>query len=356
MKKALYLLAVGALALTACTSEEVKHEGIQSNAIKFNHVVNKDSRALDMNSFGKFFVYGYYTKDADLTTRFNIFTDTEVNKGSDGVWSSAINRYWIDGCTYSFYAYSCENKHIAPTYGGPSLGQNDGVFTLNYTCHAEGGQSHDLLFASATNILGKAKDNDAVPFQFKHILTKADLNFISEFPEGYNIEISNISISNFKNDGTFTAAKNPVSEGAPGSWGDVNFEEKAPNSFGLNTLKSAVTTAGGEPVVSSAVFLIPHHYGGQDNPVKIQFNIKVTNPTLPKDQQTILSNTLTGTWKPNWRMGTYYTYKIRLSGGAAGMDSITFGVSVDDWNEPQDDNKPEDIQISLDYQLTTIDE
>ena len=353
MKKTLLSLAVCAVALTGCTSQDVEEEGLQSNAISFRQVVNKDSRALNNSNFGLFYVYGYYTKAADLNTRFNIFTDTPVTKDPDGSWTSSINRYWIDGGVYSFYAYSCENLHVAPEYGGPSIGQSDGVFRLNYTSHSTGGNSHDLLFASATEIVGKETGNQPVPMQFKHILSKIDLSFVSEFPEGYEIEISNISISHFKNTGTFTANKKNVGDGTLGTWGSVGYEADQPNNFTINTVGNNKTTVGGTPIATSATFMIPYHYQVADNPVKIQFNIKVTNTDL---KQTVLSNTLTGTWHPNWRMGTQYTYTIRLSGGAAGMDQIKFGVGIDDWNNPMDDNKPETIDISLDYQLQSVSE
>lgn len=354
MKRHLLSLAVCALALAACTSEEVLNESPQSNTIKFRNVLNKDTRALTTSNFGLFYVYGYYTKGADLNTRFNIFTDTPVTKSGDD-WSSAINRYWIKDATYSFYAYSCENKHVAPEYGGPSIGQSDGVFRLNYTCHSENGLSHDLVFASATDVVGKESGNSPVSMQFKHILSKVNLCFVNDFPDGYEIEISNISISQFQNTGTFTAEKKSVSDGIIGSWSKVDYDSKSTNTFTLNTKGNSTATSEkdekGNPlysIVSSECYMIPCHYTTENNPVKIQFNIKVTNTEL---KQIVLSNVLTGTWHPNWRMGTQYTYTIRLTGGAAGMDEIKFGVGVDDWNDPKEDNNPETISISLDYKL-----
>ena len=356
MKKALLSFAICALALSACTSEDVLSEGPQSNAITFKNVVNKNSRALTSDNFGLFYVFGYYTKGADLNSRLNIFTDTPVTKSGND-WTSAINRYWIEGANYSFYAYSCENKHIAPDYGGPSIDKNDGTFRLNYTCHSEGGTSHDLVFASATDVVGKETGNEPVSLQFKHILSKVNLNFVSEFPEGYIVEISNISIENFQNTGTFTANKKSVSDGTIGAWANVDYDGKQPNKFTLNTKGNSTTTLNGTPVVTSECYMIPHHYdpaNSKDNPVKLQFNIKVTNPAI--GNQTVLSNTLVGSWHPNWRSGTQYTYTVRLSGGSAGMEEIKFGVGMIDWNNPDEDNRPEEIQIALDYQLSAVQE
>lgn len=347
MKRSFLTLVACALMLSACTSEDIINEGPQSNEITFRNVVDKNSRAMTSDNFGLFYVFGYYTLGNDLNKRLNIFTDTPVTRSGND-WASAISRYWVEGANYSFYAYSCENKHIAPNYGGPSVDKVDGTFRINYTCHAEAGTTHDLIFASATDVLGKEVGNEPVPMQFKHILSKVDLSFISEFPEGYTVEISNISIENFQNTGTFTANKKSVSDGTLGSWGNVDYDMNLPNKFTLNTKGNSTTTVGAAPISTSECYMIPHHYepsNSKDNPVKLQFNIKVINSA----NQTILSNTLVGSWHPNWRMGTQYTYTIRLTGGAAGMEEIKFGVGINDWNNPDEDNLPEDININIDF-------
>ncbi len=361
MKKNLLTFALSALALTACTSEDVIKEGLQSNAIQFRNVVNKNTRAIDSKNFNQFFVYGYYTKGADLNTRFSIFTNTPVSKATDG-WSSAISRYWVEGASYSFYAFSCENVSMSPKYGGPSVDQNDGTFRINYTCHTdELGNSHDLLFASQTGILGKAENNQPVPLQFKHLLSKVSLQFVSDFPEGYQVEITNISISDFENMGTFTANKNGNSEG---SWSGVKYDETNAKSFTLNALNGNNVTSSDKdaagnyikpPVETSSCFMIPNAYdpAGGDNPVNIHFNIRLINPNLASGNQTIASNTLVGSWHPKWRQGTQYVYTIHLSGNEAGMDKIRFDVGVSDWNNPDTDNTPEKINISFDYVLSS---
>lgn len=356
MKTTLLSLVACALALSACTSEDMLSVGPQSNAITFKNVVNKNSRAIDSDNFSKFFVYGYYIKGNDLNTRFSIFTDTQVTKSGD-YWSSAINRYWVEGGTYSFYAFSCENMDIAGRYGGPSVGQTDGIFRINYTCHTDNdGNSHDLLFASATGIQGKYKDNEAVPLQFKHILSKVSLRFVSDFPEDYLVEVSDISISDFENMGTFVANTNG---GSDGSWTGVKYDDNNAKAFTLATTNGNTTASNKDaqgnyinpPIETTSCFMIPNNYdaAGGDNPVKIKFKIRLINPKLAEGSQTILSNTLVGSWHPKWRIGTHYVYSVHLTGTEAGMDKIEFNVSVSDWNEPADDNTPEKINISLDF-------
>ncbi|MDE6755034.1 MAG: fimbrillin family protein [Muribaculaceae bacterium] len=359
MKKILLSSLTCALALSACTSEDVLDESPQSNAITFKNVVSKNTKALDKESFNQFFAYGYYTKGNDLNTRFNIFTDTPVTKTGDG-WTSAISRYWVAGATYNFFVFSCENNDIAAKYGGASLGLNDGVFRINYTCHTDDGNSHDLLFASATGIEGLLKDNPPVPLDFKHILSKVSLRFVSDFPEGYQVEITDVSISDFENMGTFTASSNGGSEG---TWDAVKYDENNVNKFTLTALNGNITSSDRDaqgnyvlsPVETSSCFMIPNNYNagaGGDNPVKIKFKIRLFNPKLAAGNQTIASNTLVGSWHPKWRTGTHYVYTVHLSGNEAGMEKIAFNVGVNDWNAPGTDNTPETINITLDYVIS----
>ncbi|MDE6308863.1 MAG: fimbrillin family protein, partial [Muribaculaceae bacterium] len=64
MKKHFFYLAAGAFALTACTSEDVIDD-VQTtrNPIQFENVVNKMTRATDLNTsnFKQFNVFGFYT-------------------------------------------------------------------------------------------------------------------------------------------------------------------------------------------------------------------------------------------------------------------------------------------------------
>lgn len=357
MKKSLLTFAICALTLSSCTSVAIDDEGALSNTITFTNVVNKPSRAMDGATFNQFFINGYYTRGNDLNTRFNIFTDTQVSQ-IGGVWSSAISRFWVSGATYSFYAYSCENSKIDAKYGGPSVGMTDGIFRINYTCHSTGGSSHDLIFASATGIVGKESNNLPVPLAFKHILSKVSLQFVSDFPDGYKVEISDISISNFENMGTFVADQNKNSDGI---WDpqSIKYDDNNPKSFSLTTIGSNITGSGLDPVLTSACYMIPNNYNsgaGGDNPVIISFKIRLFNENLSSGNQTIVSNTLYGSWHPKWRMGTQYVYTIHLAGNEAGLDKIDFNVGLANWNDPEADNNPEQINISLDYQIATASE
>lgn len=62
---------------------------------------------------------------------------------------------------------------------------------------------HDLVFAKATDIAGKATGNEAVKFSFKHILSKLNVTFVNEYPADYELTISDVKVSNVRNKGKF---------------------------------------------------------------------------------------------------------------------------------------------------------
>lgn len=64
MKRSIFYFALSALALTACTSEDVKNDDVaKRSAIGFENVANKFSRVEDLTnvSLSQFNVFGYYT-------------------------------------------------------------------------------------------------------------------------------------------------------------------------------------------------------------------------------------------------------------------------------------------------------
>ncbi|MDE5786893.1 MAG: fimbrillin family protein, partial [Duncaniella sp.] len=122
MKNQFFFLALGAVALTACTSEEVVDVSVQSNAIGFENAVMKQSRAdaqvgdLTTDNLDKFMVYGYYTKEGQTANPIQVFGGDAVTKQNGG-WSYSGTRFWVPDATYSFFAYSCADVALDNNYG-----------------------------------------------------------------------------------------------------------------------------------------------------------------------------------------------------------------------------------------------
>lgn len=355
MKKSVFLLAAGAIALTACTQSEVVEEGVQSNVIAFKEVVGKNTRAIDNSNFTNFSVFGYYTKGTDKNTGVSVFNGDEVTKsgaGSSAKWEyTSTSRYWVEGGNYRFFAYSCDNNSVKSPDGTASMNlgnlrTGDPVFTIaDYICHtSENGDAHDLIVAYNNETTeAKAQGNGLVSMKFSHVLSRLNIEFESGFPAGYEIKISDIKLINYCDQGTY-------SYGADHVWSDQKRSKKSPE-FTFKTVGGNVAKADASPtkVTTDAAYVIPFAYMSAN--VKIQFAIDVTNPSLPADKQTILSTVLVGDWQPKWVSGTTYTYTVVISGDNTGMEKIEFTVNpetgVSGWATPGTDNQAQEIKFNV---------
>ncbi|MDE6417014.1 MAG: fimbrillin family protein [Duncaniella sp.] len=327
MKKSIFFMAGCAVALASCTQTDVLEEGVQSSAIGFENAVSKESRALSNSTLNKFYVYGYYTKAETPTNPVSVFDGDEVTL-KDGKWGYATTRYWVPGANYRFYAYSCENGAATCDAGLNLSGGNDNIRALklaNYTTH----NHHDLIFATNdTGIEGKEKDNANVAFTFKHILSRVNVVFESDFAPDYEIEVSNVRFENIYNQGDY----NPKAD--DDTWTNVrrvNPEGTTFPSVSLALLANENIASAKNPndetstevkAKTEAGYVIPHEYS--TSLVRLVFDISVK-----QKGDEMFTRTLTGSWSPNWVEGNAYTYNVKIDGEAASLEPIVFETTQD---------------------------
>ncbi len=327
MKKSIYFLAAGCvLALSACTNEEVVQESArQSNAIGFQSAVGNATRGIDAeNPLTSFNVFGYYTKPSFEANPITVFDGDKVT-GSGSTWSYGTTyRYWVPGATYYFFAYSCENSSLTDN-GTPSMSFDDdgnvSVGISGYKCNND--HQHDLIYAvNDEGILGKESGNEKVPFNFKHVLSKVKVKFVSQFAAGYDLAISNVRLQNVYGTGDYDPNADDVWTATGAQTGSVNLKA------GANMTASAKTDdAAAKDAVTAEAYVIPHEY--KNNVVTISFRVDITN-----GETAVMSRVFTGTWKPNWVEGNAYTYTINISGATASLEKIEFGdMNVGTWTE-----------------------
>lgn len=350
MKRHLMYLAAGLMTLSACTSEEVTNVSpSQGNAIGFENVVNKNSRAVDgdltTSKFDNFLVYGYYTKE-DMTTPVQIFNGVPVSKVTDQEtketkWTYDGVRYWIPKCTYFFYAYSCADIALTTGKGSPALTLTnettvDGraLSIQQYLC--DGSHQHDLVTAENEAIIAKDTNNPQVSLKFGHALCKIKAVFSTDFPDGYQIKVTNVKVTEFNNKADFNVGTGiwteHKTEGSPSITLKVDVENN----------KHILTNAPGSKVETSEIFLIPKHYATSE-PVKIHFSIE-----LSKDNQVVLQRNITGTWSPVWDKARIYTYNINITGSSAGIEPIVFSASQSLDDSTWDSSKEVDMVFGVD--------
>lgn len=323
MKKYLFLPALVAIALAGCTSSEVIEEGIQGNAIGFTNVVDKSTRAvggnLDNTSFTNFMIYGYYVKPS-TNTPIQIFNGVNVHKSTVGgktTWSYDDERWWVPGCTYYFYAYSCADIALVTGKGSPVLTLTnettvDGraLAILSYRC--DGTHQHDLVTAENENIVAKDKDNPEVGMQFNHALCKIKAVFTTDLPKEYKVKVTNVKIDEYYNVADFNVGTN--------TWSMFSPQEKPYTTLEVDDNKNIMSNMQGSSVETSEIFMIPKKYENTEF-VKLHFSVQVT-----KDGEEILQRNITGTWSPQWQPARIYTYNINITGNVAGIEPIVFAA------------------------------
>lgn len=346
MKKGLFSLALGALALASCTSEEVVNEGVQSNAIGFEGVIMKQSRAdaisgdLTIKNLDKFMVYGYYTRENQAANPIQVFGgDAVLKSAADGKWTYSGTRFWVPNSTYSFFAYSCADVALDNTYGTVGLdlnatGAERQLIFSNY--RSDRFHQHDLIYAQVKDVPAVAKTetnptpNADVAFTFEHVLTKIDAVFTSEFDSDYDVVIKDVKISNFRNVGSYAKTK---------GWYGVDRDFKMETNIGMQMSFPTVDGIGvansnqklfEEKPKTNVCYVLPFSYANTD--VQLSFTIELYKGTEHTQENLVLSRNMEGHWAPKWEAGFYYTYNISLTGTVANLQPIVFTVEHDKTN------------------------
>lgn len=391
MKSNLFYLAAGALALTACTSEDVVYDAVKTqNAISFENVVNKHSRSDDnditKDNIGSFRVFGFYTTpdlDGDGNvydetnpnpnpnptqgqTAVELFHDVLVTSDSYGYWTYATGevpmRYWVPGAHHYFYAYSCgrdvvqlDQANKKGTFGfdtdKPSEPKSRVLQIQDYVCDHT--HQHDLIYASNVGlgpnskdddasldnhfpgIVGSEKGNETVVFQFKHILSKVSASFTSNFPEGYIVDISNVQIYNIVNRADYTPISSQGMIDGTGQW--LNTERTSEKNCYVDLMKSGddnkiltAVTGASAPVGTGVGYVIPCDYNGfkEDGDKLVSLNFNIK---VYNKGEVVFTKLMQGKFTPIWVPGYSYNYSITLDGGSAGLEAIAF-TTVNDEN------------------------
>ena len=314
MKKTVLMIAAAAMTLAACTNTEEVETGSQNalGQIGFASHVNKNTRALDNTTLTDFYVSAAYTT-ATNTTPIHILNQENVKKNG-GSWSYTNTRYWIEGANYSFYAYSKENsKSNAARFA-------NGVFSLNdYKVDATSDNQKDLVFASAI-ATGLATGNAPVSFDFKHVLSKACFNFVSNFPEGYTIDVTKVRIRNFRDLGTFSLNDGEYSwRDVKRSYGETENEWVTLN-LGFKEENKNMGLASKAEAMTNDFYVIPFAYTEAN--VRLLFTLTIKN----SNGETVSKSERYAAFKPTWVKGSAYRYNVTLTGAAAGLEEIEFTV------------------------------
>ena len=316
MKK-LFFLGVAALSLAACVQEQVVDTPM-GGAITFESafVDNATRAAADPSTttgtLTAFDVWGF-VKEYDGT----VFVDQDVTLNG-GNWGYEGTQFWAPNQPYYFAALAPMNSETLGHELATGEAAKLGLGTLTFT-NVDG--TEDVLYA-ATQVTSKGlnQPNDAVKFQFRHLLSKVKFTFKNGFvTNNASIQVTNIKMTAPAKASIDVAqadyAKAWVLENQPVTlaFGDV---EKLAYGQNAESADERLTIPASSSYVYTVTFDVELFMGAQS-----VYTVSKTS-------------TVTGV---ELEMGKAYNFSAEINPENLELDVITFDViEVEDWENAAD--------------------
>lgn len=364
MKKAFYMMAAAAIALSSCSSEETT-DVAKSTAISFRPTVGFNSRGAELNNtnFNEMWVYAY---DLNATTGAgNGFEGEKFTKQgeSSNEFLPFNPLFWQAGSELRFFAINPvkENWH-----GTLEINKTSASFT-GVTIPTNIEEQKDLVIGSASAKATNHMDGSGVGLTLNHILSQINFKAVNT-NKRLTYHIAAIRIVHAKNSDSYTF--NPV-QSQTGVWtgnptGDVTYEL----DFKKNPILLDGTTDHSEKFLTHeghGAMLVPQTltpWNGKEvsdaepfdngSYIALLVNVRYTNGSYvyPKKADgdenygwiaIPLPKNNAGKDKAEWKMGNKYIYTLDLSKGCgkvAPVDPNPEGGKVDPTGKPDTDPKP----------------
>lgn len=254
--------------------------------------VQSRATTADLANFG---VYSYIKDNAETPTVKQFMIDELVEKdGSE--WTYSPIKYWpSNDYKLNFFGYSPHIDMAGEVYLNINKGADGSAPTIDYIVPTETAKQLDLLAASHDYISKNERTEDAVPLNFRHLLSEV------KFRKGdlSGADITALTISEIKSTGSNMLMLSDNSK----QW--TLGSETATYSPGI--------TVGSDNLIGSPMYLMPQSF--TDDKAKINLSLQFPNDIAIKLGETYsisepLSKFLTTTDAAIWEQGKSYTYKI----------------------------------------------
>ena len=221
MKKAFYMMAAAAIALSSCSSEETT-DVAKSTAISFRPTVGFNSRGAELNgtNFNDMWVYAYDLKATEGTG--NGFEGEKFTKqGSTNDFLPDTPLFWQAGSELRFFAINPvkENWHGTLTIDKTSASFSNVAIPNNIE------DQMDLVIGSVTAQANSHMDGNGVGLTLNHILSQINFKAVNT-NKRLTYHIAAIRIVHAKNADsyTFNPANSQTGVWAGNPSGDVTYE------------------------------------------------------------------------------------------------------------------------------------
>ena len=194
MKKIIFG-AMAAVALLACSKDQVIEQNRANDEITFSVVAENQTRAAAVycanNLLPEFNVAATYTKEG--TTQWYFQNDNI--EFVEGAWvNQTTTRYWADGGTLDFYAIYNGTMNMTAIDGTPAAP------TVDFKPDTDVTKQLDLLYAVTT---GKTKSSNAVELNFRHALSQIEFK-AKNTNQQLHVEITGVRVGQTPGTGVFT--------------------------------------------------------------------------------------------------------------------------------------------------------
>ena len=334
MKKAFYMMAAAAIALSSCSSEETT-DVAKSSAITFRTTVGLNSRGLEMTSknIQEMWVSAFYQSNSESRFDEQLFSR---ESGSNVFVDPTNTLVWEAGRTYQFVAISPQASEWSAT--SHSITKEETTFT-GVTPKDAINEQKDLLFGTH----GGASDLDATngaALNLDHVLSQLRIKVYNKNPNliytirGIRIKAVNKS-GNYSsktgwagqnNVGYYELKFDPVTlDGTDATPVDL-IEKCCGENHGAMLVPQSFKCWDGKKITTEA----PYNDGGY---ISLLLNVRdkkdvytypagATDPRqcgwvavpFPTDSETSENAT--------WKMGNKYVYSLNLSTGCGKVDPV----------------------------------
>lgn len=334
MKKAFYMMAAAAIALSSCSSEETT-DVAKSSTITFRTTVGLNSRGAELTSdnLQEMWVSAFYQSNGK-----SYFDDQKFTKETGTGTSTFIPeapQYWQEGRTYKFVAISPEKTTwpVTPTITKDQVKCADLAPATTIT------EQKDLIIG-AVDATSKNHDTEGVALTLNHILSQIKIQVKSD-NEHIVYRIKGIRIVNVEKDkGTLTYSTTDNQA----TW-DLNGGQKVTYSYTFpqpiildgktNGVKEAVLTGadGGAMIIPQTFTAWDGNKVADQAPynggtyISLLLNVKAVKGTgymYPAGAQGENSYGWVAVAVPNteWQIGNKYIYTLDMSTGCGKVDPV----------------------------------
>ena len=348
MKKVIFLAIAAAAALTACSKSEVVDTKFNEQ-ISFETYLGRDAQTkapiINNDNLGNVAVYAYYTGKSGWTdqSKTNLWNGVLlIDKTGTFVSTDATAKYWANPSDkYSFFAYAPVNDKVGTV--------NDVNPTINFAVQPNIPDQVDLLCATPYfDKMASEFTAGTVSLNLKHALSRITVK-AKATGDNFKFDVKKITLSgNFNVTGTLPLSTGNWATATPATDGSVfTFFNNNSAAYVPPTTDTATDTA--LPTDSYRNYAERTVEGNT-----VTDNYLMIIPTVPAEGATAANATLTVNYSTyyagqesvemsknievpiNFAMGKAYSINLDFSHEAT---EIKFSVTVDNWDETDDNNE-----------------